>query len=212
MRSKFTLQQQQQQQQGRGSYPARTWKRTRRALPKRTDTDTPFLRNVTVVQYPANCTSALQPLDLGIIHSFKGYYRKRLVQASICRMESRKEVKKKINVFKAMNYIMAAWQQITQQTIQNCLRRAGSKYQSNVNEMATDDDNDFGQSREELCGARKYDFQNYVSVDRDVATRGVSTVEELCEAYGSTRGVEEKNKKDENVQDMVPSFAETYEA
>jgi hypothetical protein len=33
-----------------------------------------------VVWYPINCTSALQPLDLGIIHSFKAYYRKRLVQ------------------------------------------------------------------------------------------------------------------------------------
>jgi arginine decarboxylase-like protein len=49
-------------------------------------------------------------------------------------------------------------------------------------------------------------------VDRDVATSGVSTVEELCEAYGSTRSVEEKNKDDEKEQDMVPSFAETYGA
>jgi hypothetical protein len=45
-----------------------------------------------------------------------------------------------------------------------------------------------------------------------VATSGISTVEELCEAYGSTRSVEEKNKEDENEEDMVPSFAETYEA
>jgi hypothetical protein len=49
-------------------------------------------------------------------------------------------------------------------------------------------------------------------VDHDVATSGVSTVEELCEAYGSTRTVEDKNKEDKNVQDMVPSFAETCEA
>jgi hypothetical protein len=49
-------------------------------------------------------------------------------------------------------------------------------------------------------------------VDRNVATSGVSSVAELCEAYGSTRSVEDKNKEDENVQDMVPSFAETYEA
>jgi hypothetical protein len=49
-------------------------------------------------------------------------------------------------------------------------------------------------------------------VDRDVASSGVSTVEELCEAYGSTRSVEENNKEDENEEDMVPSFAETYEA
>jgi predicted RNA binding protein with dsRBD fold (UPF0201 family) len=48
-------------------------------------------------------------------------------------------------------------------------------------------------------------------VDRDVATSGVSTVEDLCEAYASTRSVEEMNKEDEN-EDMVPSFAETYKA
>jgi hypothetical protein len=36
-----------------------------------------------------------------------------------------------------------------------------------------------------------------------VATSGVSTVEELCEAYASTRSVEEMNK-DENEEDMVP--------
>jgi hypothetical protein len=32
-----------------------------------------------------------------------------------------------------------------------------------------------------------------------VATSGVETVEELCEAYGSTRSVEEENE-DENEQ------------
>jgi ribosomal protein S19E (S16A) len=35
----------------------------------------------------------------------------------------------------------------------------------------------------------------WFSVDRDVATSGVLTVEELCEAYGSTRSVKEKIKK-----------------
>jgi hypothetical protein len=46
-------------------------------------------------------------------------------------------------------------------------------------------------------------------VDRHVATSGVETVEELCEAFGSTRSVEEE---DENEQVMVLSFAKTYEA
>jgi hypothetical protein len=116
-------------------------------------------------------------------------------------MESRKKVKKKINVLEAKHYIMAAWQKITQQTIQNCFRKVGYKYQSNVNKMANDDDDDddgdFGQDWEELCGAQKYDIHSYVTVERDVATSGVSTVEEVCEAYRSTRSVEEKNKEDE---------------
>jgi hypothetical protein len=65
-----------------------------------------------------------------------------------------------------------------------------------------DDDDDFGQDWEELCRAQKYDFHSYVSVDRHVATSGA----------GSTRSVEEKNEEDKNEQEMVPSFAETYEA
>jgi hypothetical protein len=42
-----------------------------------------------------------------------------------------------------------------------------------------------------------------------VAISGAETAEELCEAFGSTRSVEEE---DENEQVMVPNFAETYEA
>ena len=45
-----------------------------------------------------------------------------------------------------------------------------------------------------------------------MATSGVETVEELCEAFGSTSSVEEEDEEDENEQVMVPSFAETYEA
>src|SRR5215471_11762684 len=117
--------------------------------------------------------------------------------------------KKHVNVFEEMHYIMAAWQQINQQTIQNCFCKAGYKYQLDGNEMANDDDDhDFGQDWEELCRAQKYDFHSYVSVDRHVATSGVETVEELCEAYRSTRSVEEKKEEDENEQEMVPSFAE----
>jgi hypothetical protein len=55
-------------------------------------------------------------------------------------MESGKEIKKKINVLEAMHYIMAAWQQVSQQTIQNCFRKAGHKYQSDGNDMANDDE------------------------------------------------------------------------
>ena len=68
--------------------------------------------------------------------------------------------------------------------------------------MANDDD-DFGRDWEELCKAQKYDFQSYVSVDHHVAASGIETVEELCEAFGSTRSVEEE---DENEQEKVLSF------
>jgi hypothetical protein len=62
--------------------------------------DISFLRNVKVIRYPANCTSVLQPLDLGVIKYYTQLYRKRLVQTAVCLMDAGKDTKKKINVLK----------------------------------------------------------------------------------------------------------------
>jgi hypothetical protein len=66
--------------------------------------DASFLRNVKVIRYPANCTSVLQPLDLGVLKSYKQLYRKRLVQTAVCLMDAGKDTKKKINVLEALHY------------------------------------------------------------------------------------------------------------
>jgi hypothetical protein len=58
----------------------------------------------------------------------------------------------------------------------------------------------------------RYNFQSYVSMDCHVATSDVETVEELCEAFGSTRSVEEEDEEGENEQEMVPSFTKTHKA
>jgi hypothetical protein len=58
---------------------------------------TSFLRNVKVTWYPENCTSVLQPLDLGVIKCYKQLYRC-LVQTAVCLMDAGKDTKKKINV------------------------------------------------------------------------------------------------------------------
>jgi hypothetical protein len=71
---------------------------------------TSFLRNVKVIRYRANCTSVLQPLDLGVIKCYKLLYRKRLVQTAVCLMDAGKDTKKKINVLEALHYTVAALQ------------------------------------------------------------------------------------------------------
>jgi predicted site-specific integrase-resolvase len=42
----------------------------------------------------------------------------------------------------------------------------------------------------------RYNFLSYVSVDRHVATSGVETFEELCEAFGSSVEEEDKNEQE----------------
>jgi signal recognition particle GTPase len=105
---------------------------------------------------------------------------------------------------------MAAWQQVRQQTIQNCFRKAKHKYQVPFHYhpvIKWQTMMMISAKTGKNCVAQKYDFQSYVSVDRHVARSGVETVEELCEAFGSTRSVEEE---DENEQEMVPRLTKFY--
>jgi hypothetical protein len=87
--------------------------------------DTSCLRNIKVGFYPPNCTSILQPLDLGVNRCFKQVYRKQLVQRAVCLMNARKGVQFKIDILQAIHIIVSAWQQVTQSTIQNFFVKCG---------------------------------------------------------------------------------------
>jgi hypothetical protein len=174
---------------------------------------TSFLRNVKVIWYPANCTSVLQPLDLGVIKCYKQLYGKRLVQTAVCLMDAGKDTKKKINMLEALHYTVAALQQVTQQTIKNCFWKAGyvqgqSSGDSDV--VLTNDDDDFCKDWEKLSGMNKDKFEDYVSVDSHVATSGVETVQELSESLVASGNVE--GEEEDGESEVVPSFAETHEA
>jgi hypothetical protein len=131
-------------------------------------------------------------------------------------MDAGKDTKKKINVLEALHYAVAALQEVTQQTIENCFRKAGyvqrqSSGDSDV--ILTNDDDDFCPDWEKFTGMNKDIFEDYVSVDRHVATSGVETVEELCEslvASGSVDG-EEGGEKEDGEPEVVPNFADTPE-
>jgi hypothetical protein len=122
-------------------------------------------------------------------------------------MDAGKDTKKKINVLEALHYTVAALQEVIQQTIENCFRKAGyvqgqSSGDSDV--ILTNDDDDFHQDWEKFSGMNKDKFKGNVSVDSHVATCGVETVQELCVSHVASGSVEGKKKEE--------SFAETHEA
>jgi hypothetical protein len=132
-------------------------------------------------------------------------------------MDTGKDKKKKINVLEALHYTVAALQQVTQQTIENCFRKAGyvqgqSSGDSDI--LLTNDDYDFHQDWEKFSGMNKDKFEDYVSVDSHMATSGVEIVQELCEslvASGSVEGEEGEGEEDGEPK-LVLNFAETHEA
>jgi hypothetical protein len=129
--------------------------------------DTLFLRNVKVIRYLENCTSVLQPLDLGVIKCYKQLYKKHLMQTAVYLMDAGKDTKKKMNMLEALHYTVAALQQITQQTIENCFRKAGyvQGQSSGDSDVVLTNDDYFRQDWEKFGGMNKDKFEDYVSVD-----------------------------------------------
>ncbi|XP_054085121.1 tigger transposable element-derived protein 6-like [Zeugodacus cucurbitae] len=91
------------------------------------NTDEKF-SNITIEFLPPNTTALIQPLDQGIIHSFKMEYRQILIKKQICALEkglSIVEFLKSLTILDGINYANRAWNLVKQQTISNCFKKAG---------------------------------------------------------------------------------------
>ena len=78
--------------------------------------------------WPANTTSVLQPLDLGIIKMFKVHYQKflmRFVLSKIGTYSSASEVVKSVTILHAVRWIAEAWKNVNELTIKKYFRKAG---------------------------------------------------------------------------------------
>jgi hypothetical protein len=80
------------------------------------------LQKLTVEFLPPNTTSCLQPLDCGIIESFKAHYRRNLARKVL--HENDMDLKG-INLMHAFMMISNAWSHVTPLTIGNCWLKAG---------------------------------------------------------------------------------------
>ena len=86
--------------------------------------------NLEVRFLPAKTTSRLQPLDQGIIWSFKSHFKQRLLTHQIRWVDADEsksvtDLCKSVNVLDAINWISEAWKKVSTQTIMNCFRKAG---------------------------------------------------------------------------------------
>ena len=69
--------------------------------------------NVKVFFFAPNMTSVIQPMDAGIINSFKAHYNKLLVKFLLESIETTKEIRLP-GVKQALYFIRDAWKAVTQ--------------------------------------------------------------------------------------------------
>lgn len=77
------------------------------------------LSNIKVVFLPPNVTSKLQPLDRGVILSFKIKYRKLILSKTITLMDDSND-KPTIDILEAVYSISSAWNSVSSSCISNC--------------------------------------------------------------------------------------------
>ena len=120
------------------------------------------LSNVRVVFFPANCTSKLQPCDLGIIRSFKAFYRKQLVRKAVAELENgnlNDACKLNLSVLEAMHFVSASWRNVSQQCISHCFQESGIVASD---EPGTDEVSVAIDSESDNETVTIYDFDDYI--------------------------------------------------
>jgi hypothetical protein len=83
---------------------------------------------VKIAWFPANATSVLQPMDMGVIYTFKSHYRRFLMQSLILNVQkadSSYTLVRSVSVMDAVNWIGLAVKKIKAETAKKCFAKAG---------------------------------------------------------------------------------------
>ena len=106
---------------------------------------------IKIVFLPKNTTSRLQPLDLGIIQTFKLKYYKRILTHVVNKVDdcsTASEVCKSVDILQAIRWTAMAWNDVPKSTVVKCFIKAGvlnCEGETNTAEAGDSDFNPFAE-------------------------------------------------------------------
>lgn len=143
---------------------------------------------------PPTTTSHIQPLDQGIIKTFKTIYRSKILRRLLLWVEAKKDLQSfGITIFDCVQLSSRAWSEVDTQTIVNCFHHAGFQHDpfpETIDNSAT------GTSESTLNETRNiFTFlannfgmdgclEDFLGVDELVSTEGILQDSEILEKVG----------------------------
>ena len=174
------------------------------------------LTSIKVVMLPANATSKLQPMDQGIINNLKALYRNKVLSKLICSLD--RGADSAVTLLDALHYISAAWEGISQTTVQKCFQRCGIG--RDLEQGASDDNaswqSEIDQQLEHLrhsgvAGLEDITPEDYITVDREVMVAEELTTESIVAQVrfkNSGKGEEMDDEPDDTEEEVAVTLPE----
>jgi len=174
------------------------------------------LRNTTIRFLPPNTTSRIQPMDAGIIMSFKRHYRSQFVKWLLEQYESRTN-QKNLDVLTAILFIVNAWNNVTSMTIFNCFRHTkllpvtvGIDNCNDCGNLSTSDEQLVNELHENIKALR---LQNAMEVEDYINYSEESSKEELLidqEIIDLTKTLESEETSDAEEDESLQAHRVTH--
>ncbi|KAL4082575.1 hypothetical protein QTP88_027605 [Uroleucon formosanum] len=153
----------------------------------------PTLSNVRIEFLPTNTTSKLQPLDQGIIKNFKVLYRKEIVSEFLACLDNNDFLK--VTILTATTTSHKAWNNVTGQTIRNCIRTCGFVKAIDREEdkaLATLEVDSQWHRLSTVPVEQLSTFAEFVAIDDDLAICGVLNDEDILNKADDEEGNDEE--------------------
>ena len=172
------------------------------------------LQNTTIIFLPANSTARYQPLDQGIIRTWKAYWRRQWLQYMLYEYDNNRDPIATIDVLKSIRWGLNAWaEKVTEETISNCFKKALSEPGTSSIELPEDAINDIQQGLQQLKTSKRInevmDLQNFLNPLGEEVVDDPKDLDEIILSQFEPTNIEEDSDEDEG---EVPPVISTIEA
>ena len=166
------------------------------------------LQNIRIVFLPAKTTARLQPLNAGIIQSFKMQYKKRFLRWIREKIDKNDDYR--INLLEAIRLAVDAYDNVTCETIKNCWRKTGIIPQLDCISLheQESDETDVSLAIESLNLSNPMTAAEYLSLDGEDEIEGHDDIEDIV----SSLAVHEVDDEEEVQQEKKVASAEAMKA